>query len=90
MNPETIMQSAEDMRRRLTEKAVQDPEFRASLVADPKGVLRAEYGIELPDEVSLEVHESDENTVHWALPSSAQLTEKQLDQIAAGLCCCGI
>ncbi len=88
--PKTIMKTAEDVRRSLTERASMDPEFRTRVMADPKGVVREEFGIELPDEVSIQVHECDANTYHLALPSAAELTEEQLEQVSAGLCCCGI
>ncbi len=84
------MKSAEEMRTHLTEKAAEDAGFRAQLVADPKGILNQEFGITVPDNVNVVVHESDMQTVHLALPPSPALNEEQLEAIAAGLCCCGI
>ncbi len=82
--------SAEEMRRVLTEKASEDSAFRAQLVADPKGVLNQEFGITVPDNIEVKVHESDMRTVHLALPPSPVLDEEQLEAVSAGLCCCGI
>lgn len=87
---EAIIKTAEDVRRSLTERASMDPEFRRRVVADAKAVVREEFGIELPAEVSIRVHECDANTYHLALPSTATLTEEQLEQVSAGLCCCGL
>ena len=84
------MKSAEEMRAHLTEKAAEDQAFWAQLVADPKGVLNQEFGITVPDNINVVVHESDMQTVHLALPPSPALNEEQLEAIAAGLCCCGI
>ena len=84
------MQSAEDMRAHLTQKAVEDAGFRAQLLADPKGVLNQEFGITVPDNIDIQVHESDMQTVHLALPPSPVMDEEQLEAISAGLCCCGI
>ncbi len=84
------MKSAEEMRSHLTEKASEDQAFRAQLVADPKGVLNQEFGITVPDNINVVVHESDMQTVHLALPPSPALNEEQLEAIAAGLCCCGV
>lgn len=83
-------QSAEEMRRQLTEKAAEDPAFRAQLVADPKSVLYQEFGVSVPDNIDIQVHESDMRTVHLALPPSPVLDEEQLQAVSAGLCCCGI
>lgn len=84
------MKSAEEIRVHLTEKAVEDSEFRSRLVSDPKGVMHEEFGITVPDNIEIQVHESDMQTVHLALPPQAQLNEEQLEAISAGLCCCGI
>ncbi|MCY3855507.1 MAG: NHLP leader peptide family RiPP precursor, partial [Rhodospirillales bacterium] len=64
--------------------------FRAQLLADPKGVLNQEFGITVPDNIDIQVHESDMQTVHLALPPSPVMDEEQLEAISAGLCCCGI
>ena len=84
------MQSAEEMRAHLTQKAVEDAGSRAQLLADPKGVLNQEFGITVPDNIDIQVHESDMQTVHLALPPSPVMDEEQLEAISAGLCCCGI
>ena len=84
------MQSAEDMRAHLTAKAAEDSAFRAQLVADPKGVMNQEFGITVPDNIDIVVHESDMRTVHLALPPDPVMDEEQLEAISAGLCGCGI
>ena len=84
------MQTAEEMRAHLTNKAAEDSAFRAQLIADPKGVMNQEFGITVPDNIEVMVHESDMRTVHLALPPDPALDEEQLEAISAGLCCCGI
>ncbi len=84
------MQSAEDMRVHLTDKAATDSAFRAQLIADPKGVMNQEFGISVPDNIDIVVHESDMRTVHLALPPDPVMDEEQLEAISAGLCCCGV
>ena len=83
------MKSAEEMRCLLTEKAVEDSAFRQQLVSDPRSVIQQEFGITIPDNIQIKVHESDMSTVHLALPPSSVLNEEQLQAVAAGLCCCG-
>ena len=84
------MQSAEDMRAHLTAKVAEDSAFRAQLVADPKGIMNQEFGITVPDNIDIVVHESDMRTVHLASPPDPVMDEEQLEAISAGLCCCGI
>ena len=86
----TALQQGEEMQRQLIAKAVEDDEFRAQLLADPKGAIQNEYGLELPDSIKLHVHESDINDLHIALPinPNVELDEQRLEAIAAGLSCC--
>lgn len=84
------MQSAEEMRAHLTNRAAEDSAFRAQLVADPKGAMNQEFGITVPENIEIVVHESDMRTVHLALPPDPVMDEEQLEAISAGLCCCGI
>ena len=83
----TDMTSANEMRDRLLDKATVDPDFRATLLSDPKSAITRELGVELPDGVNVIVHENDANTVHLALPAT-ELSEEQLESVAAGRCCC--
>lgn len=82
------MQSSEEVRVRLTQKAFMDADFRSKLLSDPKGAIAQEFGVEVPDNVNIEVHECDMNTIHLALPPKAELNEEQLEMVAAGLTCC--
>jgi len=81
------MQSAEDMHRKLMERAADDMDFRAWLMSDPKSAIRDELDMGIPEDVAIHVHESDMTTMHLSLPPS-QLDEEQLEAIAAGRCCC--
>lgn len=84
---ETPLQSAEDMRRQITDKAVTDDNFRSLLVSNPKEAISQELGIELPEDIQVMVHESNAETLHLSLPVT-EIGEEQLEAIAAGRCCC--
>ena len=84
----SAFRSTEEMRAHLTQKAMENPEFRSQLTADPRATISKEFDIEIPDNLDIQVHESDMRTVHLALPPSTELNEEQLEAIAAGLCCC--
>jgi hypothetical protein len=52
---------------RITAKAWTDPAFKARLFSETKKVLR-EYGFEIPDDVSVVIHESTAAVRHIVLP----------------------
>ena len=84
---ETPLQSAEDMRRQVTDKAIADDDFRSLLISDPKTAISQELGVDLPEDIEVEVHQSDAQVLHLALPV-IEIGEEQLEAIAAGRCCC--
>ena len=84
---DTPLQSADDMRRQITDKAVSDADFRNMLLSNPRETISAELGVDLPDDVEVVVHQSDPKTLHLALPVS-EIGEEDLEAIAAGRCCC--
>lgn len=85
---QSAMQTAEDMRRQLAEKAADDLAFREQLVSDPKGAIQQVFGVQVPDDVEIRVHENDMHTLHLVLPPSPNLDEEQLEKVAGGRCCC--
>lgn len=85
---ETAAERADQMRQHLTDRALEDPDFRQKLLSDPKAVIADEFGIEVPKNFNVVVHQSDTNTLHISLPAGPELSEEQLEMIAAGLSCC--
>ena len=71
--------TATELRDQLFAKAADDDDFRSRLLADPREVLRDDYGILLPENLKLHVHEEDATTAHLVLPRSKQLTEAELE-----------
>lgn len=90
---QSAIQTSNEMQRQLIARAGEDAGFRAQLVADPKATVKQEFGIDVPDYISIQVHESDWNVLHLGLPPGPdleqELDEERLEAIAAGLCCCG-
>ncbi len=82
------MRSGDEMLRHLVDKAAADSDFRQQLLSNPKATACEELGITMPESMNLQVHESDMQTVHLALPPDPNITEEQLEAISAGLCCC--
>ena len=82
------MRSGDEMLAQVVEKSAVDADFREQLLADPKAAISSELGITIPDSMNIQVHESDMQTVHLALPPDSNITEEQMEAISAGLCCC--
>ena len=73
-----------DLRAHITSKAVEDEDFRAHLLADPRSAISAELGLSIPEGFTIHVHEDDAVTAHLTLPPSDRLTEAELALVAGG------
>ena len=78
-------ESREDLEQDLAERA-QDPDFRERLLANPASVLSETYGMPLPADISVTVHEENANNIHFVLPmaESSELSDDDLDAVAGG------
>ena len=75
----------EEMRAELIERAVTDEEFRQRLMTDPKAAVKEALGLDLPDAISVQVHEDTASTSHLVLPPAANLDEADLNAAAGGI-----
>ena len=55
---------------KLIAKAEVDSRFGAELLANPRSALTETFGIEIPDDFNIVVHEDDSRTAHLVLPAS--------------------
>lgn len=83
------MQDASDreLQDKIVAKAWKDENFRKKLVNDPKGALEKEWGVKLPKEVEIHVHEEKGHDIHLVIPrnpASGSLTDEDLDKVAGG------
>ena len=69
-------------------KAWQDEAYKKGLIADPKGVLQKEFGLELPPALSIEVLEESPTKLYLVIPPKPtdELSDEQLDAVAGGAC----
>ena len=74
----------EEMLAELIGRAAQDEGFRAQLIAEPKVAIKDALGIDVPESVSVAVHEDTATTAHLVLPPSPQLGDTELAAVAAG------
>ena len=78
------MQTPDEMRAILTEKAASDDDFRSQLLSDPRGTIQQEFDVEIPEGVDIQVHEDSAETAHVIVPPGPKLGEQQLAQVAGG------
>ncbi len=78
------METPNEMRAKIADKAAGDAEFRARLLGDPKGALERELGVAIPASLSIEVHEESAGTAHLVLPPDSKLSEGDLRSVTAG------
>lgn len=78
------MQTIDELRNSLVDRAVRDEGFRARLLADPNPVVESELGLHIPEGFSVVVHEEDDSTRHLVLPPPSQLDAADLDRVAGG------
>jgi hypothetical protein len=67
---------------KIVKKAHSDPEFKKSLLANPRAAIQAETGVQLPEGVDFVIHEQSANQVHLTLPLSPD--EKILNAVFYG------
>jgi hypothetical protein len=65
----TGFDNRDNVEQGIVDLAHKNPEFRKELLADPRAALAKIFGGDLPDNVKVEVHEEDANTVHIILPT---------------------
>jgi hypothetical protein len=76
----------EDAWQRLVARAWSDPAFKAKLLADPAGVLKAN-GLSVPAGVAVKVWENTDRLLNLVLPvkpAPAELSDAELHQVAGG------
>ena len=68
----------------LIEKAGENDEFRAQLLADPKSAIESEFGVAVPEGFNLNVYEESPASAHIVLPPNPSLSTKELVAAAGG------
>ena len=81
------MKTINEMREEVMTRSVVDENFRGRMLDDPATTLHDEFGVTLPDEFKLHVHEDSVDAAHLVLPPTGELTVEQLDGVAGGVIC---
>ena len=75
-----------EIQNRILLKVESDLEFRARLIADPKGTIEAATGHPLPDDMLVFVEGAIANAQQAVSAADAPLTEEELVQVMGGSC----
>lgn len=67
----------------IVRRAIQDPDFREQLMADPVSVIEEVTGESVPGDVEIVVVENGPKTFHVVLPP-ADMTIEQMDAVGGG------
>ena len=70
----------------IAERIAADPAFRDTLLADPRAVLSEIIGLNIPDNVQIDLHEESLTQIHLTIPSSEALSDADLELVAGGVC----
>lgn len=80
----SLFNQRKNLEAELVERAMKDDDFRRRLTADPKAALESEWGVSLPDDLQIHVHQEKRNQLHVVLPSAAgasdQLSSEEMGQ----------
>ncbi len=78
------MQSADDLRSQIIDRAVSNSEFRQLLMDDPKGAIQSEFDIPIPENIQLNVLEDSSEVVNLVLPPIVKLDISELEATVGG------
>lgn len=76
----------EELEKEVLKKAGGDKDFKKALVDNPKETIRR-LGVQVPEGVEIRVVEESPQVLYLVLPVNLdELTDEQLDNVAAGSC----
>ena len=76
--------SWEELQAQIIASALEDEAFRAGVMDDPKAAIAAKFGVNLPAELDIQVHEDTATSTHLVLPATGKLDEAALSFASGG------
>ena len=80
-------QSIDEFESYIRNKSVEDQEFRARLLSNPRDVVEDELDITVPEGFNINVYEDTSTSMHFVLPPSAALSDHEMSALAGGNWC---
>ena len=65
-------------------KAENDSGFRARLLEDPKAAIAGEFGVDIPEDHEIRVHERSKSVTHLVIPPPSPFTEEEREAARTG------
>ncbi len=78
-----IVAESLSLKEQVIQKAWEDAEFKAKLLADPKGAVKEAFGVDVPDAIEVAVVEESANKYYLVIPQNpADVTKVSNDEAA--------
>jgi hypothetical protein len=82
-------QSRRDIEARIIANAWKDEAYKQELLTNPKAVIEREFGVQLPEEVNVQVLEENSTSLYFVLPMlpvmpGSELNQEELEAVAGG------
>lgn len=82
-------QARQGLEAQVIERAGKDPQFRDQLKQDPHGTVSRDFGVQVPQDITLEILEETPTKVYLVLPASPaqrgqELSGEELEAVAGG------
>ena len=79
-----MMKKPVDAAEFLVSRAGEDGEFRERLLAKPRETIEREFGVTLPEDHEIQVHEETHDATHVVLPPKSKLSEAEREAARTG------
>lgn len=89
MSEQTTPRTRKDIEAHIIAQSWKDEAYKKELFSNPQAVIEREFGVQLPDDVSVRVMEENPTNLYFVLPmrpdlSGAELSDEQLEAVAGG------
>lgn len=89
MNEQTEQRSRQEIEAHIIAKAWKNEAYKQELLNNSKAVIEQEFGLQLADDINVQVVEEDADSLYLVLPmqpdsSTEELSEDQLEAVAGG------
>lgn len=76
-----------ELQAAVVKKSLEDAAFREMFLKDPKGTIKKEFGVELADNINVNVVDENPSTITLFVPPiKSELSDDDLDDVAGGWC----
>ena len=90
MDEQTQQRSRQEIEAHIIAKAWKDEAYKQELLNNSKAVIEQEFGLELADDINVQVVEENASSLYLVLPmqpdlSTDEVSEEELEAVAGGI-----